>query len=133
VQGTPAELGERAGFVATGHRRQHVLDRVESRLERLWRVLPATAYGVSASARGDAGAYLTIKGLRDGVSGVVVFALLLTGAHHGLGIFLIAAALLPIGDAMIVLRHKGSRVLAYSVHGGTAVAMVAVGLQLLTQ
>lgn len=30
----------------------------------------ATAYGVPASPRGDAGAYLTIKGLRDGVSGV---------------------------------------------------------------
>ena len=36
-----------------------------------------------------------------------------------------------IGDALIVPRHGGSKALAYSVHGGTAVVMVATALMLL--
>jgi hypothetical protein len=91
----------------------------------------AAAYGVPASSRGDAAAYLSIKGLRDGVSGLVALALLLSGQFTGVALFLLVAALIPIGDAVIVLRHGGSKVLAYAMHGGTAVVMVGVALMLL--
>lgn len=91
----------------------------------------ATAYGVPASSRGDASAYLAIKGVRDGVSGLVVIALLATGQLTAVAWFLLVAALIPIGDAVIVLRHGGSKVLAYAMHGGTALVMVAVALMLL--
>ncbi len=91
----------------------------------------AAGYGVPASSRGDASAYLTIKGLRDGVSGLVVVALLIAGQFTGLAWFLLVAAIIPIGDAAIVLRHGGSKVLAYAMHGGTAVVMIVTALMLL--
>lgn len=45
---------------------------------RFWfRPAPAAAgYGVPADAHGDAGAYLSVKGLRDGTLGLVGLALL---------------------------------------------------------
>jgi hypothetical protein len=91
----------------------------------------ATGYGVPASARGDARAYLTIKGMRDGVLGLITLALLLTGAHQAVALFLLVAAVIPIGDVVIVLRNGGSKVLAYTVHGATAVAMVVIGVLIL--
>jgi hypothetical protein len=36
------------------------------------------------------------------------------------------ATLIPIADAMIVLRQGGSRTIAFGVHGGTAVAMLII-------
>jgi hypothetical protein len=86
----------------------------------------ATGYGVPASAGGDAGAYLSIKGLRDGMFGVLALILLATAPHHALGWFLLAASLIPFGDALIVLRHHGGKVLAYAMHGGTGVLAIAI-------
>jgi hypothetical protein len=37
---------------------------------------------------------------------------------------------IPIGDAVIVLRN-GGKVLAYAMHGGTAVVMAVVGVLIL--
>jgi hypothetical protein len=39
---------------------------------------------------------------------------------------MLAATLIPIADAAIVLRHGGSRTVAFGVHGGTAVAMLMI-------
>jgi hypothetical protein len=86
----------------------------------------AAAYGVPASASGDASAYLTIKGVRDGMLGVITLVLLIVGPHSAIGWFVLAASLVPFGDAAIVLRHKGSKVLAYAMHGGTGVLMLAI-------
>lgn len=91
----------------------------------------ATAYGVPASIAGDASAYLSIKGVRDGASGLVTLALLAAGQYTGLGWFLLVAALIPFGDAVIVLRHSGSKALAYAVHGATGIVMVGVALMFL--
>lgn len=91
----------------------------------------ATGYGVPASSRGDASAYLANKGVRDGVSGLIVLALLAAGQFTGVGWFLLVAALIPIGDAVVVLRHGGSKVIAYLVHAATAVLMVGAALMLL--
>lgn len=86
----------------------------------------ATGYGVPASASGDASAYLAIKGVRDGTLGVLTLILLLVATHSAIGWFVLAASLVPFGDAVIVRRHHGSKVLAYAMHGGTAVSMVAI-------
>lgn len=58
---------------------------------------------------------------------------LATATHPALGWFLLAASLIPFGDALIVLRHHGSKVLAYAMHGGTGVlALVIAALQFLS-
>ncbi|HEX3650913.1 MAG TPA: DUF4267 domain-containing protein [Pseudonocardiaceae bacterium] len=88
----------------------------------------AAAYGVPASAEGDASAYLSIKGVRDGSLGVLTLVLLLTAPHAVIGWFLLAVALIPFGDMVIVLRHHGSKVLAYAMHGGTGVLAVAIAV-----
>jgi hypothetical protein len=87
----------------------------------------AAAYGVAvAGAAGNADAYFAVKGIRDIGSGLVALALILGATPQALGWFMLAAAVIPIGDAIVVLRYRGPRIAAYAVHGGTAVLMLAI-------
>ena len=54
-----------------------------------------------------------------------MLALLANKQHRAAGWTLLAAAVIPTGDAAIVLRHHGTGAIAYGVHGATAAAMVA--------
>jgi hypothetical protein len=50
---------------------------------------------------------------------------------HLLGWFMLAATIIPLTDAAIVLRHGGTKAVAFGIHGATAVVMiVASGLLL---
>jgi hypothetical protein len=44
----------------------------------------------------------------------------------------VAASTIPIGDAIIVLRHHGPKATAYGVHGATAAVLLATAALLLT-
>jgi hypothetical protein len=90
----------------------------------------AAGYGVPADPRGDAGAYLTIKGLRDGTLGLVGLALLAFAGARAEAWFLLAVALVPLGDTLIVLRHGGAKAVAFGIHFATAV-VVLIGAGLL--
>ena len=92
----------------------------------------AAAYGVAIEQeiRG-AGAYLSAKGVRDIVSGLVVFLLIAAAGHRVLGGWMLVMALIPIGDAAVVLRSGGSKATAYGVHVATAVVMIVIGFLLL--
>jgi hypothetical protein len=94
-------------------------------------IASGATFGFPGRPASDAAPWLNLKGVRDIVSGLVVFALLGTGQLHTVGIFMLVAALIPVGDALTVLRHGGSRSLAYGMHGGTAIAMVVIGSLLL--
>jgi hypothetical protein len=78
-------------------------------------------------------AYLSVKAVRDLASGLVILALLLAGPASALGWFMLAAAIIPVGDALIVLRYGGPKMLAYAMHGVTAVVMVAGAVLLLAR
>ncbi|MFI5844516.1 DUF4267 domain-containing protein [Catenuloplanes sp. NPDC051500] len=83
----------------------------------------AAGYGVPAKPDGDA-AYLAVKGVRDITSGVVGLALLtFVGAQAGAW-FMLAVALIPLGDMVIVLRHGGTKAVAFGVHLATAVVVL---------
>lgn len=83
----------------------------------------AAGYGVPAKPDGDS-AYLTIKGLRDLTFGILGLALLaFAGATAG-GWFMLAVALVPLGDTLIVLRNGGTRAVAFGIHFATAVAVL---------
>jgi hypothetical protein len=86
----------------------------------------AAAYGVPAATEPHSRAYLTAKGIRDIASGLFVAMLMAYGSTHALGWFMLIATIIPIADTMIVLRHGGSRTIAFGVHGGTAVAMLII-------
>ncbi|MFD7866231.1 DUF4267 domain-containing protein [Streptomyces sp. NPDC057682] len=88
----------------------------------------AAGYGVPAKEGGDA-AYLAVKGLRDAASGVMGLALLaFAGAEAGAW-FMVAVALVPLGDTVIVLRNGGTRAVAFGIHFATAVVvLISAGL-----
>ena len=73
-------------------------------------------------------ALTSIKGVRDITSGVVPLVVLAAAGHHAFGWALLAAAITPIGDALIVRANGGTLRHALSVHGATALLLIAVGL-----
>ncbi|MYR42295.1 DUF4267 domain-containing protein [Streptomyces sp. SID5910] len=90
----------------------------------------ATGYGVPADPKGDAGAYLAIKGVRDGTFGLVGLALLAFAGATAEAWFLLVVALVPLADTLIVLRNGGTRATAFGIHFATAV-VVLIGAALL--
>lgn len=91
----------------------------------------ARGFGVPADQAGDH-AYLAVKGIRDIVSGIVTGILLANQEPHVLAWFLLAAALIPVGDMTVVLRHHGPKSTAFGIHGVTAAVMIATAAVLLS-
>lgn len=96
----------------------------------LFQPRPAAAgYGVPADPRGDAGAYLSVKGSRDGAFGVVGLALLAFAGTRAEAWFMVGVALVPLADTLIVLRHGGAKAVAFGIHFATAiVVLISAGL-----
>jgi len=97
----------------------------------------ATGYGVLAAPVGAQNhavspyPWLYVKGMRDIASGIFIFILLANRAPHLLGAFMAAASIIPVGDAVIVLRSGGTRAAAFGIHGATAAVMLAASAALL--
>ncbi|MCY1693544.1 DUF4267 domain-containing protein [Curtobacterium sp. SL109] len=86
----------------------------------------ATAgFGVAEDRRR---AFTSIKGVRDITSGIVPLVVLLVAGPHVFGWALLAAAITPIGDAIIVVTNGGTLRHALSIHGATAAVLIAAGL-----
>jgi Domain of unknown function (DUF4267) len=73
--------------------------------------LAAAAYGVPAGTGPHSQAYLYAKGIRDIASGLFIAVLMAYGSAHALGWFMLAATIIPVADAVIVLRQGGSSTL----------------------
>src|SRR5262249_29296977 len=71
-------------------------------------------------------AYLSAKGIRDIASGLFAAIPIAFGAAHPLGWVMLAAPIIPITDATSVLQQRGSRAVAFGVHGSTAAAMLII-------
>lgn len=97
----------------------------------------ASGYGVPAAPHGapshavSSYPWLYVKGMRDIASGIFIFILLANRAPHLLGAFMAAASIIPVGDAVIVLRGGGTRAAAFGTHGATAAVMLAASAALL--
>jgi len=87
----------------------------------------AAGYGIAESVDD---AYLSVKGVRDIASGLIALVLLAARTPHLLGWFMVAASTIPIGDAVIVLRHDGSKAIALGVHAATAAVTLATAVLL---
>jgi hypothetical protein len=85
------------------------------------------AYGVAAD---NVRALTEIKGVRDITSGAVPLVVWAAAGPATLGWALIAAALTPTADALIVLTNRGRLSVALGIHGLTAGLLVAAGLVL---
>jgi hypothetical protein len=64
--------------------------------------------------------------------GLIAVILLAARMPRVLGWFELAASTIPIGDAIIVLRHNGPKATGYGVHGATAVVLLATAALLFT-
>jgi hypothetical protein len=73
-------------------------------------------------------ALTSIKGVRDITSGIVPLVVLAVAGSNAFGWALLAAAITPIGDAIIVATNGGRLRHALSVHGATALVLIVVGL-----
>jgi len=79
----------------------------------------------------NAESFLNVKGGRDIGAGLIPLALIVYGDPHALGWVILVAAVWPVFDMLIVLRHRGKKAIAFGVHGLTAAVMVVAGLLLL--
>lgn len=75
-------------------------------------------------------ALTSIKGVRDITSGIVPLVVLVVAGPNVFGWALLAAAITPIGDAIIVVTNGGTVRQALLVHGVTALVLIAAGLVL---
>jgi hypothetical protein len=69
--------------------------------------------------------------VRDIASGLFTFIVLADGTTHLLGGFMLAASVIPVGDAVIVLRSNGPKTAVYGIHVATAAVTLAIGVLLL--
>jgi hypothetical protein len=84
-------------------------------------------FGVAADAPR---AFTAIKGVRDITSGVVLLVVWAVAGPAALGWALVAAAITPVADAVIVRTNGGKLATALGIHGVTAVLLIAAGLVL---
>src|SRR3954449_5805696 len=84
-------------------------------------------FGVAAD---NLRALTEIKGARDIASGVVLLVVLASAGRVTFGWALIAAAITPAADALIVRTNGGKLAKALSIHGLTAALLIAAGLVL---
>jgi hypothetical protein len=82
--------------------------------------LAAAGYGVPAPRS----AYQTIKGQRDIVYGLVGLALLAFAGTTAAAWFMLVVTLVPLTDAVIVLRNGGTKAVAFGIHFATAVVVL---------
>ncbi|MFI6293245.1 DUF4267 domain-containing protein [Nonomuraea sp. NPDC050790] len=99
----------------------------------LWAPQDAAGFGIpdTPTESPTFRAWLAVKSVRDVSAGIVILAVLAGGTAHLLGWALLAATVIPVGDAVIVLRSGGPKAVAYGVHAATAAVMLVISLLLL--
>jgi Domain of unknown function (DUF4267) len=91
----------------------------------------AAGYGVPVEPDARWGAYLSVKAVRDIASGLFTTIVIFQRSTHLLAWFMLAATIIPLADAIIVLKHQGTKSIAFGVHGSTAVVMLIATVLLL--
>lgn len=98
-----------------------------------WAPQAAVGFGIPDTPTEDRAfhAWLSVKAVRDIAAGLFILIVVVGGTTHLLGGLMLAATLIPIGDALIVLRSGGPKSAVYGIHGATAVVMLAISVLLL--
>jgi len=74
--------------------------------------------------------WLRLKGVRDIVAGLTVFAFMVWGGPKMVGIIFIVEAIIPLGDMSVILAANGPTKSAFGIHGFTALLMLLAGVPL---
>ncbi|WP_433197143.1 DUF4267 domain-containing protein [Nocardia sp. CA-107356] len=91
----------------------------------------APNFGLPDWPRGAAVGFMNVKGVRDTVTGLILFALLAARQRRALGVAMVTIALIPTGDMLTILIRRGSTATAIGVHGLTAALVASTGALLL--
>lgn len=93
----------------------------------------AAGFGLpnAATDSADSRAWLSVRAVRDIASGPFIFILLASDKPHVLGWVMLAACIIPLGDALVVRRNNGPKAAIYGIHGGTTVLMLIISVLLL--
>jgi hypothetical protein len=75
--------------------------------------------------------WLAVKAGRDIGAGLMLVVAVALGTTALAGWVMLAAVVMPVCDALVVLRAKGPRAAAYGVHFATAAAMAVIAVLLL--
>ncbi|WP_045821614.1 DUF4267 domain-containing protein [Williamsia herbipolensis] len=90
----------------------------------------AAGFGLRTYPSEDARGWWQVKGVRDVTSGIAPIVWIFL-APAQLGWLMLVLAIIPTGDAAIVLSNRGSTTSALAIHGLTSVAMVVAAVLLL--
>ncbi|MDE9366453.1 DUF4267 domain-containing protein [Luteipulveratus sp. YIM 133132] len=90
----------------------------------------AAGFGLPVLPAPEARGWWQVKGVRDVASGLVPIAMVFA-APDALGWVLLIEALIPAGDATLVLANHGRRSAAFGIHGVTAAVMIVGAVLLL--
>lgn len=88
----------------------------------------ASSFGFSVWPTGAEAEMLSVKGMRDIVSGVAPLVLLAIGQRRALGWVLLCEALIPLADGSLILIHGGSAAAAFGIHYATTAVVIAAGI-----
>ena len=88
----------------------------------------AAGFGFTVWPTGEEAEFLSVKGVRDIITGVIPLTLLALRQRQALGWVLLCEALIAVGDGTLILVHGGSAATAIGVHYATAALVVAAGL-----
>ncbi|TQL79007.1 uncharacterized protein DUF4267 [Stackebrandtia endophytica] len=99
----------------------------------MWAPQAATGFGIPDTPTDDPAfrAWLMVKAVRDMACGALILVVVADEASHLLGWFMLIATGVPVGDALIVLRSKGSKAAVWGIHGATALLMLVIAVLLL--
>jgi hypothetical protein len=90
----------------------------------------ASAYGVSLSGGAD-NSWISSAALRDLAFGSLALTFALLRDRRAMGLSLLFGALIPVGDAVVVLRNSPAPLLYLPLHLGGAIACLALAAILL--
>jgi len=92
----------------------------------------AEGFGVAVVPDVRWDAYLSVKAIRDVGAGIFTAMLILNRSSQLLGSFLLVIMVIQLTDAVIVLKHGGTKGAAFGIHGATAsMSLITSGLLLL--
>ncbi|MGH3703771.1 MAG: DUF4267 domain-containing protein [Agromyces sp.] len=90
----------------------------------------AKGFGFTSAITPETTPWQHIKGPRDIVSGLVVIAMLVFFGPAAAAVILLVEALIPIGDALMIIRNHGRLAIALGVHASTATVMIVAAVLL---
>jgi hypothetical protein len=89
----------------------------------------AAGFGLPLLLQRDARGWWQVKGVRDIVSGLLIIVAIIVGTAE-LWWLILVLALIPLGDAVVVLTNGGRKSAALGIHGATAVGMILAAILL---